>query len=38
LAIGLSEKEVFAILTGDFEGVDEARIVDIIENSNGPVS
>jgi tRNA G37 N-methylase TrmD len=38
IAIGLSEKEVLALLTGDFEGVDEARIVEIIESSNVTVS
>lgn len=34
LAIGLTEKEVLAILTGDFEGVDLERINDLIERSN----
>lgn len=36
LALGLSEEEVLALLTGDFTGVDVERIVAVIEREPAP--
>jgi hypothetical protein len=34
LAIGLTEKEVLAILTGDFDGVDVEHVTAVLEAAN----